>query len=266
MQSFSWVGEHDEARRVSDSLTYMVDIAEGRIDDAIKSTQRKLALDPNNQGVIVTAADVLHFAGRFDEARPLYERLLEFLPVGRPINNAPNATIRMALSRRKTGDELGAQAAIEIVKKDIEKRYSAGANNQFLRRADAMLSAYDNDPDAALAALASALNFGLRDPLFFDEPVFEVMRDDSRFTALREELDGIRREQAEAEDARQERIGTCPGGCEGKLIQEAFRDILIDRCPTCNGVWLDPGELEKISYDDAAVVRSVWNFFSGRSD
>ena len=88
----------------------------------------------------------------------------------------------------------------------------------------------------------------------------------AREEAKREELDGIRREQAEAEAARQERLGTCPGGCEGKLIQEAFRDILIDRCPTCNGVWLDPGELEKISYDDAEVVRSVLNFFSGRSD
>jgi len=195
VQSFSWVGEHDEARRVSDRLTYMVDIAEGRINDAIQSTQRKLELDPNNQEVIVTAADVLYLAGRFNEARPLYERLLEFLPDGRPINNAPNATIRMALSRRETGDELGAQAAIEIVKKDIEKRYSAGANNQFLRRADAMLAAYDKDPDAALAALDSAMNFGLRDPLFFDEPVFEVMQEDSRFTALREELDGILMEE-----------------------------------------------------------------------
>jgi tetratricopeptide (TPR) repeat protein len=191
VQSFNWVGEHDEARRVSDSLTYMVDIAEGRIDDAIKSSQRKLALDPKNQDVIVTAADVLYFAGRFDEARPLYERLLDFLPEGRPINNAHDPTIRMALSRRKAGDELGAQAAIETVKNDLEKRYSLGFDNQFLRRADAMLAAYNNDPNTALAALNSALQLGLRNPLFFDEPVFEDMQDDSHFIALREELAGF---------------------------------------------------------------------------
>ena len=191
VQSFNWVGEHDEARRVSDSLAYMVDIAEGRIDDAIKSTQRKLALDPNNQEVIVTAADVLYFADRFDDARPLYERLLDFLPEGRPINNALDATIRMALSRRKAGDELGAQAAFETVKNDLEKRYSLGFDNQFLRRIDAMLAAYNNDPDTALAALNSALQLGLRNPLFFDEPVFEDMQDDSHFIALREELAGF---------------------------------------------------------------------------
>ena len=191
VQSFNWVGEHDEARRISDSLTYMVDIAEGRIDAAIKSTQRKLALDPNNQEVIVTAADVLYFAGRLDEARPLYERLLDFLPEGRPINNALDATIRMALTRRKAGDELAAQAAIDTVRQDLEKRHSLGFDNQFLRRADAMLAAYDNDPDTALAALNNALQLGLRNPLVIDDPVFDVIRDDSRFIALREKLAGF---------------------------------------------------------------------------
>ena len=191
VQSFSWVGEYDEARRISDSLTYMVDIAEGQINDAIQSTQRRLELDANNQEVIVTAADVLYLAGRFDEARSLYERLLDFLPEGRPINNLPDATVRLALSRRKAGDELDAQAAIEIVKKDMEERYSAGFDNQFLDRVDAMLAAYENDPDTAFVALNRSLQLGLRDPLFFDEPVFNEIKDHSRFTALRKELDRI---------------------------------------------------------------------------
>jgi TolB-like protein/Tfp pilus assembly protein PilF len=191
VQSFSWVGEHDEARRISDSLTYMVDIAEGQINDAIQSTQRRLELDANYQEVIVTAADVLYLAGRFDEARPIYERLLDFLPEGRPINNRPDATVRLALSRRKAGDELDAQAAIEIVKKDMEERYAAGFDNQFLHRVDAMLAAYENDPDTAFVALNRSLQLGLRDPLFFDEPVFNDIKDDLRFTALRKELDRI---------------------------------------------------------------------------
>jgi tetratricopeptide (TPR) repeat protein len=191
VQSFSWVGEHDEARRISDSLTYMVDIAEGQINDAIQSTQRRLELDANNQEVIVTAADVLYLAGRFDEARPLYERLLDFLPEGRPINNHPYATVRMALSRRKAGDELDAQAAIEIVKNDMEERYSAGFDNQYLHRVDAMLAAYENDPDTAFVALNRSLQLGWRDPFFFDEPVFDEIKDHSRFTVLRKELDRI---------------------------------------------------------------------------
>jgi hypothetical protein len=87
----------------------------------------------------------------------------------------------------------------------------------------------------------------------------------AREEAKRKELERIRREQASTRAAREERRGTCPGGCETKLVEEAFRDILIDRCPTCSGVWLDPGELEKVSSDDSALVRSFFNFFQGKS-
>ena len=87
----------------------------------------------------------------------------------------------------------------------------------------------------------------------------------ARDEAKRRELERIEHEQAEAEAARQARWRTCPGGCETKLVEEDFRDIVIDRCPTCGGVWFDPGELEKVTSDDAALVRSVFNFFRGKS-
>ena len=87
----------------------------------------------------------------------------------------------------------------------------------------------------------------------------------AREEAKHRELAHLRHEQADAEAARQARIGTCPGGCATKLVEEAFRDLRIDRCPTCKGVWLDPGELEKIASDDASVVRGFFNFFAGRS-
>lgn len=82
----------------------------------------------------------------------------------------------------------------------------------------------------------------------------------------RAELDKIRREQAEGQAARAERIGSCPGGCETKLVEEPFRDLRIDRCPSCGGVWLDPGELEKISPDDAPLVSSLLGLFRGCRD
>ncbi len=88
----------------------------------------------------------------------------------------------------------------------------------------------------------------------------------AREEAKRRELSQIKREQAETDAARKARWRTCPGGCETKLVEEDFRDLVIDRCPTCGGVWLDPGELEKVASDDASVVRSVFNFFRGRSD
>ncbi len=88
----------------------------------------------------------------------------------------------------------------------------------------------------------------------------------AREEAKHKELGRIQREQEEAERARALRRGYGPCGCDTKLVEESFRDILIDRCPACKGVWLDPGELEKISHDDAPLVRSVLNFFAGRSN
>ena len=85
----------------------------------------------------------------------------------------------------------------------------------------------------------------------------------AREEAKRRELRKIEQKQAKAEAARKARRHTCPGGCETKLAEEPFRDILIDRCPTCGGVWLDPGELEKISSDDASTVQAFFDFFRG---
>ena len=42
-----------------------------------------------------------------------------------------------------------------------------------------------------------------------------------------------------------EKIQKCPiDGADMK--KECYEDIIIDRCPKCNGIWLDGGELEAI--------------------
>jgi hypothetical protein len=87
----------------------------------------------------------------------------------------------------------------------------------------------------------------------------------AREEAQRKELARIRREREEEEKARAERRGTCPGGCPTKLVEESFQSIRIDRCPTCKGVWLDPGEIEQIATDNAGLLRSAFDFFAGRS-
>ncbi len=88
----------------------------------------------------------------------------------------------------------------------------------------------------------------------------------AREESTRRELGQIQQAQEKAEAARAERRGYGPCGCDSKLARKSFREIVIDRCPDCGGVWLDPGELEKISQDDAELVRSVFNFFAGRSE
>jgi hypothetical protein len=47
----------------------------------------------------------------------------------------------------------------------------------------------------------------------------------------------------------------CPK-CQTVMREREKGDVIIDVCPSCHGVWLDPGELEKLSererryYDD----------------
>ena len=86
----------------------------------------------------------------------------------------------------------------------------------------------------------------------------------AREEARRADLKRIEQQQARDAAEREARRGTCPGGCPTKLQEEVFRDLKIDRCPTCNGVWLDPGELEQIATDNAGTVRGFFNFLSGK--
>ncbi len=191
VQGFVWVSEYDEARRIADNLTYMVDVAEGRFDHAIQATQRKMQLDPENDVVIVTAADVLYAARRIDEALPLYERSRDFQPEGRPVGNSWVATMRLAHARNFADDEDGAQAAKQIVKQDVTAYRAAGGKRQEMYQAEATIAAFDDDPDGVIAALRSAMQHGHRNPLFFAEPIFEALWNEPRFVALQQELDAI---------------------------------------------------------------------------
>lgn len=40
----------------------------------------------------------------------------------------------------------------------------------------------------------------------------------------------------------------CPK-CEVPMRQAKKEGVIIDVCPSCRGVWLDPGELEKILHE-----------------
>ena len=38
----------------------------------------------------------------------------------------------------------------------------------------------------------------------------------------------------------------CPK-CGQKLIEISYKEILVDKCSSCEGIWLDAGELEAVS-------------------
>ena len=194
---FTWLDMFDEARRVSEPLSYIADAAEGNFDKAIRATQRKLLLDPDNESVIMAAANTLYEAGRLEEALPLFERARDFLPEGRPIDDSSDTMMRLALSRRKTGDAKGAEIAAQIAKKDHAAWRAVGVKSQWQKRTEATIAAFEGDTDGAITALNDAIRLGMRDARFFADPMFEDLWQDPRFVALQQELDAILIEQRE---------------------------------------------------------------------
>ena len=197
MRIFNFVGEYDEARRVIENSSLWIDLVQGRYDEGIRVTQKDLQLNPDNQNDITWAAFFLYFAGRIDEALPLYERLLDLVPEGRPISGQWGLieTIRLALARRQAGDEEGAQAVVQLARPDHAARRAAGRKESLHDLAEAMIAAFEHDPDRVIAALKSSVRLGLRIPNIFDEPIFEDLRDEPRFTALQREMDALLAEE-----------------------------------------------------------------------
>ena len=189
VRTLSRIGEFDEARRITDVLDAIVDTDQGRHDEAIASTKRKLTFDPDNAAVIVSAANALYMAGRFAEARAHYESLREFQPPDRPINNSGITMMRLALTRRITGEEESAQEAAQIAKDDHALLIDVGYMGPFVINVRTMLAAFARDYDLVFASMKTAFQRGMRNPGFYRDPIFDEIRDDPRFVALVQELD-----------------------------------------------------------------------------
>lgn len=76
------------------------------------------------------------------------------------------------------------------------------------------------------------------------------------------------KEKADAERSVRERrelhFMKCPK-CGNDLEEIEFKDIMVDRCTGCRGVWLDAGELKTILEREARMVKSLFkSFFADR--
>ncbi len=50
----------------------------------------------------------------------------------------------------------------------------------------------------------------------------------------------------------------CPK-CDGTLVELTFEDVQLDRCNKCNGVWLDSGELERLTgQEESGWLSRLW--------
>jgi TolB-like protein len=198
VQLFSWVGEYDEARRITDVLDSTVDLLEGRYDDAIATTQRKLMFDPENAAIIDDAATALHFGRRTEESSLLYQKLREYRPPDRPINGSLLSTMRYAHVLRTTGDEEGAISARDVAASDLEQRAKAGFVAQNINNARSMIAAFDKDFQGTFEAMEEAFNRGMRNLAFYRDPIFDEVRDEPEFRALLQKIEtDIVRQHAE---------------------------------------------------------------------
>jgi hypothetical protein len=65
---------------------------------------------------------------------------------------------------------------------------------------------------------------------------------------------------AEREALKQAHLMRCPK-CGNSLEEIKYRGISIDRCYTCNGTWLDEGELEQLAGKEPGFVQKMTSIF-----
>ncbi|MEP6573467.1 MAG: zf-TFIIB domain-containing protein [Gemmatimonadota bacterium] len=68
---------------------------------------------------------------------------------------------------------------------------------------------------------------------------------------------------AESGAERKSHFMKCPK-CGAGLVTETFHGVQIDRCSECNGIWLDPGEIDTImSHEDKGLLSRVFSDMLG---
>ena len=73
--------------------------------------------------------------------------------------------------------------------------------------------------------------------------------EDEFFVKQTAEIVGKERAKQQEEERKAERAThfmKCPK-CGSGLVEESYRAVVIDRCPDCNGLWFDAGEVEKMN-------------------
>ena len=88
---------------------------------------------------------------------------------------------------------------------------------------------------------------------FFARQEFERMKDVEEQRVRKIKAD-------EMESLKELHFMRCPK-CGMQLVEIDYRTIKIDRCTSCDGVWLDAGELEQISRLDAPVMNKFFSIF-----
>lgn len=81
--------------------------------------------------------------------------------------------------------------------------------------------------------------------------------EEEKIKELREKLNK-ERENVRREREKQIHWMKCPK-CGSDLKEEEMNKVMIDRCTSCGGIWLDKGELELIIKGEENFLNSLFN-------
>ena len=76
----------------------------------------------------------------------------------------------------------------------------------------------------------------------------------------REEVKQIEMEIAEKQKLKDLHFMNCPK-CGMKLIEINYKNIEVDKCSGCDGIWLDAGELEEVAKLNQSVLNNWFDTF-----
>ncbi len=84
-------------------------------------------------------------------------------------------------------------------------------------------------------------------------------KEEQYFKEKERELIEKEKEVIEKEKLKAHYAGHCPN-CGEKLVEEDFHGVIINRCHSCKGMWLDDGELDVITHEEEAKdwLQKLW--------
>ena len=82
----------------------------------------------------------------------------------------------------------------------------------------------------------------------------------------RRDAEWLREQRAalDAQRAAKAKEMTCPR-CGAALQQRQFRDVSLDACGSCHGVWLDAGELAMLAHEPERELLRLASALDGKS-
>lgn len=75
-------------------------------------------------------------------------------------------------------------------------------------------------------------------------------------------IEGLRAQMAEEEKEKLQELHYmhCPK-CGSDLVEIEYKNVMIDKCPECEGIWFDCGELEQVVTEQDNFLKGVLKIF-----